>query len=300
MYPYKEYLITSKDIFPVDVFIQDNLKSYIDVKSHYHDSIEILYMLKGTCQQQINGHSLILQKNDIIIINSGDIHATICERNVEVRILVFKFLPELIQTNLKNFNETKYLLSFLNLPKNKNAFITEEAVEHERISHIIIEIYKEFLDQKKGYEICIKGYIYQLITYLIRSDLFSVYIDESAEKNLAVLQPLLQYIESHYKDNITLEQAAKITNMSYYHLSRYFKKVIGSNFKEYLDYVRVIEFEKLMISQEITISRAALETGFSNISSFNRVYKRVRGYPPKSIKQKVQRNKQKINIPSQS
>lgn len=301
MYPYKEYLVTSKDDFPVDVFIQDNLKEYINVKSHYHDCIEILYMLDGVSQQQINERYLTLQKNDIIILNSGDIHATVCERNVEARILVFKFLPELVSTNYKNFNEAKYLLSFLKLPRNKNAFITQEAEEHEKISKIMLEIYQEFLDKKEGYEICIKGYIYQFITYLIRYDLFGLYLDDKAEADFEVIMPLLQYIENHFKEKITLEQAAKITNMSYYHLSRYFKKVTGRNFKEYLDYVRVIEFEKLIMSQDITISAAALETGFSNVSSFNRVYKRIRGYPPKSIiKQKVQRNKQKINIPTQS
>lgn len=301
MYPYKEYLLTSQDAFPVEVFIQDNLNSYINVKPHYHDSIEILYMLEGTSQQQINGRYLTLQENDIIILNSGDIHATVCEKNDVARILVFKFLPELIHTNYNNFNEAKYLFSFLKQQRNNNAYINDGAEEHGKISELIMNIYREFLDKREGYEICIKGYIYQFIAYLIRYDLFGLYMDDRDERDFINIMPLLKYIENHYKEKITLEQAAKITNMSYYHLSRYFKKVTGRNFKEYIDYVRVVEFEKSIMSQNISISRAALETGFSNVSSFNRVYKRVRGYTPKSIvKQKVQRNKQKTYIPSQS
>ncbi|MBZ4647673.1 MAG: hypothetical protein JG777_3162, partial [Clostridia bacterium] len=54
--------------------------------------------------------------------------------------------------------------------------------------------------------------------------------------------------------------------------------------KEYIDYVRVCEAEKLLLSEDIPITQVAYDVGFSNVCSFNRVFKRVRNYPPSSIK----------------
>jgi YesN/AraC family two-component response regulator len=98
------------------------------------------------------------------------------------------------------------------------------------------------------------------------------------------LNQLLKYIEEHYKERIDLEEAAKMLNMSYFYLSRYFKKMTGRNFKEYLDFVRVCEAEKLIVTKDVNISQVAYEIGFCNVSSFNRVFKRVRGYAPREIK----------------
>lgn len=284
MKPFKESIIDAKDPFPVDVFIQDNEKANVIVNSHWHDCIEILYMIEGTAQQQVNDKKFDVFEHDIIILNKGDIHGTWCEKEATTKILVIKFMPEIMETLYSHVFETGYILTFLNKQNKQNFYVPNTHQNAHEIFDVLMGIYREFSGHQTGYEIYIKGYIYQLIALLIRNDMLGCYDIAAQHQELAKLKPVLTYIEQHYKEEISLVHAANMANMSYYHFSRFFKKVTGKNYKEYIDFVRICEAEKHILSEHANISHVAYEVGFNNVSSFNRVYKRVRGYPPSAIK----------------
>ncbi|GAA0181484.1 AraC family transcriptional regulator [Clostridium sediminicola] len=283
MKPYKENLIHNGLAFPVDIFIQDNSKKNIVVYSHWHECLEILYMLEGEAIQQVNSETFKVVKDDIVILKEGDIHSTQTELSAKTRILVIKFLPEVIKNCYTTLFESKYIGTFINNGKSGVSHIMREDNNYLKIQNIIKGLYEEFSDKENGYEIFIKGYLYQLIAILTRSNIInskSSFKDSEFQK----LDKLFKYIETNYKENIDLKMAADVLNLSYFYFSRYFKKITGRTFKEYLDFVRICEAEKLILSKDINISQAAYEVGFSNVSSFNRVFKRVRNYPPSNIK----------------
>ncbi|GMQ58687.1 AraC family transcriptional regulator [Vallitalea sediminicola] len=283
MKPYKENLISPELPFPVEIFIQDNEKADIIVKPHWHDCVEILYMIEGTASQQINDKVLNVNANDIILLNNGDIHGTWCNPKDKTKILVVKFLPEML-SNTSNIYESKYIITFLQNTNSNEVDSTRVFQSTDELIALFMGAYNEFVNKKIGYEIFIKGYIYQMIAILIRNDNLRLYEPTIKENELIEINPLLKYIELHYKENITLDEAATMMNKSYYHFSRFFKKATGRNFKEYIDFVRVCEAEKLLLSKNMNISQIAYEVGYNNVSSFNRVYKRIRGYSPSKIK----------------
>jgi len=282
MEPFKEEQIKSDQPFPVDIFIQDNLKEHIIVPPHWHDCIEILYMIEGNSVQQVNDRRFGIKKHDLIIINGGDMHYTLCSPGEDIRILVVKFLPEILESSYKIF-ESKYILPFLNSGSKKNCYPIDTLNNSNEIHNILMGLYKEFTGEKQGYEIFIKGFIYQLIAYLIRDNILKIKRLYGNEKELIRFNKLFKYIENNYTEKIDMEKAAGLLNLSYYYFSRYFKKITGRSFKEYIDFVRIREVEKLLVSGDYNISQAAYEVGFTNISSFNRVFKRIKGYTPKSL-----------------
>ncbi|WP_281815490.1 helix-turn-helix domain-containing protein [Vallitalea longa] len=283
MKPYKENLILPEFPFPVDVFIQDNQKSNITVKPHWHDCVEILYMIEGNALQQINDKVIDVKTNDVILLVNGDIHGTWCNNYDKTKILVVKFLTDML-SNLSVIYESKYIITFLQKTRNQKLYAPRVFQSQREIIDIFIGIYNEFIEKRVGYEIFIKGYIYQMIALLIRNDELQLYEPGIKEEELQEINPILKYIELHYREKITLEKAAFMANKSYYYFSRFFKKVTGSNFKEYIDFVRICEAEKLFLNKDMNISQVAYEVGYNNISSFNRVYKRIRGYSPSKIK----------------
>ena len=60
-----------------------------------------------------------------------------------------------------------------------------------------------------------------------------------------------------YKE-IDLQDIAKLLNLSYYYCSRYFKRMTGKTFKEYLGFVRICEAEKLIVASDMNISEPGL------------------------------------------
>ncbi|MCG8500414.1 MAG: AraC family transcriptional regulator [Firmicutes bacterium] len=281
---YKENPILSEPTFPVEVFLCDNLKKPIKGAPHWHDCIEIIYMLEGTAVQQINDRCFRVRKNDIVIANSGVIHDIKCTAGEEVRYLVIKFSPGVIYSSYANIFESKYIMMFLNSSHQQSYHIADTFKHSEDIVQLMMGIYHEFLKKEAGYEIYIKGYIYQLVACLVRNEMLGSCGPADLEKKLKKIDPLLKYIERDYAEEISLEKAANMVNMNYHYFSKYFKKAIGKNFKEYVDFVRVCEAEKLLLSEDMSITQIAYDVGFSNVSSFNRVFKRVKHYPPSAIK----------------
>ncbi len=284
MKPYKEELIHQNLEFPVDVFIRDNRKENITADPHWHDCCEILYIIRGTADQQVNNRYFKARKNDLVILNKGDIHSTYCDRAEDTRILVIKFLPEVVDSLYPKAFESKYILSFLHGRSESIYHLADTSKNSVKLHNLMMGLYEEFEEKQVGFELYIKGYIYQLVASLVRNGILAQYTGTGGEDGIAKLDVLFRYIEKNYNTGVNLQEAADMLNLSYSYFSRYFKRITGKTFKEYIDYVRICEAEKLILTKGINISQAAYETGFCNVSSFNRVYRRVRGYPPGHIK----------------
>lgn len=293
MTPYKETLILAGQPFPVDIFIQDNMHLSVIVEPHWHDCVEILYMLSGTSDQYLNDHWFKMNSGDILVINHGDIHATRCTQGENTNILVIKFLPEFVNVMENNLFESKYFTTFLNTVNPKDSLgnqLLEKKNSCKNITgkyseKLVLEIYKEFTEKTLAYEISIKGCIYQLIALLAREGLINLTVPQVNKDQGTHLDLLLTYIEKNYSQQINLNTASEMLRFSYHYTSRFFKKVTGKNFNEYLNFVRICEAEKLILSTEMTISAIAYGVGFSSTSVFNRIFHRIRGYSPKKLKQ---------------
>ncbi len=284
MKPYKESIVTKGLQFPVELFIQDNLKMHVCVEPHWHDCFEILYILKGEGKQHINERSFDIEEDDIVIIHNGDIHATYCSKDTDVKILVVKFLPEVINDSYSKVFEWKYILAFLNSSKNNINHLKNASSEYINLHRLLMGLYEESTKMQTGYEMFVIGYIYQLLASMARDKIIDYNDVLAKEKEMHKLEDVIKYIENNYSENLDMKKAAKILNISYSYFSRFFKKVTGKTFKEYVDFVRVCEMEKILISRNISISQAAFEVGFASVSSCNRVFRKIRNYSPINIK----------------
>ncbi len=224
----KETIISAEQQFPVDVFMQDNLRRQVIVDLHWHDCVEILFMISGRAEQQINEQSFVLHEGDLLVINQGNVHGTVCYPGEDVKILVIKFLPQILDVSGIKAFESKYITAFL------DSYIKLSSDSSEDSKKLVLDIYKEFSNKKIAYEIFIKGCIYQLIAELIRTGHISVYNPDINERQMKDLNKLVGYIEQNFAQPIKLEEAAKILNFSYHYLSRFFKKVTGKILKNIL------------------------------------------------------------------
>ena len=276
---YQERQPFTQSDFPVDVFINDS--DPMQVESHWHNSIEILFVLQGKTKIIVNDDFFAVTKNDLIIINESTVHGTEPCSDINTEIIVIQFMPQLIETNLFNIFECKYIIPFLKY--NSQGYVFDTLNSNQDMYRIIYKIYREFKKQDPAYELYIEGAILQLISCLVRNSLVQADTNK-LEQKFKKLQPVLTYLENNYHKEIDLGMASDMVNMSYYHFSRYFKKAIGHSFTEYLNLVRVLEAKKLLLTEELNISEIAYKVGYSNISSFNRAFKKINGLTPTEFK----------------
>ena len=79
---------------------------------------------------------------------------------------------------------------------------------------------------------------------------------------------------------MSLDDAANLAGFSKYHFTRLFKDFTGYSFYKYLNKKRIEHAERLLIDPEVLITEAALQSGFSSLSSFIRMFKIIKGCTP--------------------
>lgn len=96
---------------------------------------------------------------------------------------------------------------------------------------------------------------------------------------------VMEYLEKHYNEHITLKDVAALVNMSTSSFSRFIKIRTGRNFIDCLNDIRVSAVARLLVDEPTnSIADIAYKCGFNNISNFNRIFKRLRGFTPQQFR----------------
>ncbi len=94
------------------------------------------------------------------------------------------------------------------------------------------------------------------------------------------IRQIVDFIQSKFKEPLSLQQMALHVNVSPFHLIRLFKKATSLSPYEYL-IIKRIEYAKQLLRQGIDVQEAALESGFYDASHFNRLFRKIAGASPK-------------------
>jgi AraC-like DNA-binding protein len=99
------------------------------------------------------------------------------------------------------------------------------------------------------------------------------------------LQKVYHFIEANYQNEVDVNDTAKLCNLTTAAFCRYFKKSTHYTFTEFLNQFRINQSKKLLL-QGRNVTEACYESGFSNISYFNKLFKKIAGENPSVFKKK--------------
>ena len=94
------------------------------------------------------------------------------------------------------------------------------------------------------------------------------------------------YIDLHCTEGLSLEQMSRMINFSKFHFSRMFKEFTHESFYRYVNRKRIRYAENLLLRQKMSVTETALASGYSNTSSFIRMFKSINGITPGEFKEK--------------
>ncbi len=99
------------------------------------------------------------------------------------------------------------------------------------------------------------------------------------------IDKIVKYIRDNIEDDVTLEDIAKHMNYSKYHLSRSFKREMGSTIKQYIEAIRVEKGIKKILENEDSLTDIAYDVKYKNLSTFSRVFKKQTAVSPKKYRE---------------
>lgn len=148
---------------PFSMVIKDGISQPIEIEAHWHDWYQMIYMMAGQAEITVNNMKKIVKENDMVILKGGDVHAfSVYDPQVKYTILMFH--PDIIENVGGSVFESRYITPFLMGLKSDAYYIEPTNENFTKIPLVMAGLLEEYTLQGIGYEIYIKGYIYQLIT----------------------------------------------------------------------------------------------------------------------------------------
>lgn len=150
-------------------------------------------------------------------------------------------------------------------------FICERMLSESLTDHPSMEIVDSYLE-------CILSIIWRILT-------------KNYDHQMGFVSSAKNYIEKHFKDNITLSEIAEYVNVSVYHLAHTFKDVMEISPIQYAIQCRMDYAKKQLVESNLSIHKIALELGYDNPNYFNLLFKKMVGISPGKYRKIFRRGK---------
>ncbi len=243
----------------------DASRQSYDMRCHFHDKTELIYVTSGKLRLCLDQTVITLGAGELCYISGGVLHGAVGTDCV-FESLVFDVLSVLGQNSSLREYITKIEAAF---SVGNCRFDAQGAA---------LRIFSAAKNQKKAWEL-------HVISALC--DFYAGIAELCENKNTAndrhslwQVKTAIAYIEANYKEAVTLEQIARVAELSPKYFCRYFKSVTNRTPIDYLNLYR-IETACKLLDEGFSVADAACKCGFSDVSYFVRAFKKYMSVTPK-------------------
>lgn len=273
----KENIIHGTKENPFVQYNMLNIGHEFQIPVHWHDEIEIIFIEKGKLFIKISDNEYWGQPGDVFFINSKELHL-MGSKTGEVEYHTFLFpldyicfrTEDLIETEIMDKLRSMYMV-FPNTILDKNV--------KEKTYNLLQSIYK--IKRLSGESILkqlrIKIILLEILLILKENNVF---IQNQDFNKTQMQKELIEYINAHYTEKLTLAMVAKEFHLSEKYASRYFAENFHLGFSNYVIHLRLEHAKRLLDTTDEQITQIAMLSGFSTVSYFIRTFKSSYGMSP--------------------
>lgn len=279
--------LSDKDCF----YIADRRKTEFTYPLHSHDEYELNYVENAAGVKRIVGDSVeIIGDYDLTLITGEDLEHVWEQhkcKSKNIREITIQFSSDLFFDNFIHKNQFDSIRRMLEKSKKGISFPMEGIMK-------VFPMLDTLSSEKEGFYSVIKflSILYELSlienTQTLASSSFAK-IDDSTDSRR--VRKIYDYINEHYTDQITLDELANLIGMTPVALSRFFKLRSGRTISDYIIDIRLGNATRLLVDTTNSISEICYESGFNNLSNFNRVFKRKKECTPTEFRENFRKTK---------
>ncbi|MDO5410176.1 MAG: helix-turn-helix domain-containing protein [Lachnospiraceae bacterium] len=297
-YGYREHRLHGTQQFPCAYYnaASCSREGGFEVKYHWHEEIEIMFLQKGDFLVEINMVQYELSAPCICVINSGELHAlqTVSEEYTEnaivfhPRLLAFQEADQMQEQIIDVLIE-----NCLQLPR----IIRPSDTIWNVVFHEYICMEQAFLRDSKRIEqdqlladtavsqLVVKASLLKILASFQTAALLQV---RPVREDIRVfyVKAALSYIHEHYKEKIYIRDLASQAGLNEQYFCRLFRKVIRMSPVEYMNSYRMKKAIALLEQSELSVTEVAYECGFHDMGGFIREFKKMTETTPLQYRKK--------------
>lgn len=241
-----------------------HFENHIKIWRHWHEYLEIIYLVKGTFTLKADKKTFDVSDGDIVVFNPFEVHESI-RLSEENEYYVFVIPPDFIQgwQDGKNY-------------KFKNVIS-----DNDECRKAIRRAAQATERQCREQAFLLNSEIFRFL-YYAASD-YAVLSDgetESLNKNKHIVEDVKSRIEYCYAEPINIELLANAFFISVSHLQHLFKAQTGITIVDYVNKTRIDNSRTLLRNTDLHISAISEKVGIFDYNYFSRMFKKYVGVTP--------------------
>ena len=249
----------------------------IDYDSHWHTALEIIMPVENYYDVIVNQVTYHIVPGDILLIPPKEIHSLTAPTSGSRLIYLFDIT---LLMKLKGFTGIQPLLV-------ESLFITYHTFPqiYHNLYHILVHIRDEYFSKNEYSELMITSLLLNFFIQIGYNHIHShnLFLNTQPPRQREYVQKfnnLLEYIDEHYTENLTLKDVASYCGFSKFHFSRLFKQYTSYTYNDYLNNLIIKAAAEMLADPDLSITEIAMRSGFSSISTFNRLFKQTKHCTP--------------------
>ncbi|MDQ0063002.1 helix-turn-helix transcriptional regulator [Paenibacillus harenae] len=241
-------------------------------RPHSHTFYELYYLMEGERVYFINGNVHVAQQGDMVIVVPHDLHSTASSQVEQFERVLIHFTAEFLD------EASRELLKLS--PFRQSAVVRIPRKEQPEIERLLIQLVGECKEEQAFYDSYARHLLVGLLICLHRIDAVAPIPPQSNHPMHQKVSEITNYIQTNFRDTLTLEKLAQQYFISPAYLSRIFLRLTGFHISEYIRVIRIREAQKLLRTSRQKVHAIAETVGFEHVSHFNKTFKSVTGVSP--------------------
>ena len=271
-------IVNYRPNFKMRLYNNDEAENY---PPHWHAPYEIIMPTAGPYKVVCQENEYSLREGDILLICPGTLHALYAPAKGE-RII---FQPSITCISLQELDMITSMLA-------PAVCITPEEQPgiHPSIHQAMLEIRDLYYNDAPYAETMIYARFLEILCTTAR--VVTTNLSQSFDSEVLLqreysdkFRSICDFMNTHFAEDLNLEQVAGMAGFSKYHFSRLFKQYTGITFYRYLNERRINHAKSLLIDPNITVLDAAIQSGFSSHTAFLRMFRNLTGCTPTRFRQ---------------
>ena len=245
------------------------------IPAHWHEAMEILFCLNGSVRVHVEHERLTLQRNQLIVFDSKEVHSIHSDSNL------YMFLC--IHVDKKRLSVYCPDLELYHIKCHPLPLDDPNSTHYIHLCQLGHDLTRTNIESESTSAMRSDGTALLMLADLIRY--FSVYslpgTTAGTSQSNDTLREIITYVNEHYTKKLSLEEVANQVGFSREYFCRFFKQHMGITFLRYLNEVRISHAGRLLMNTDMSISEVMSESGFTNQTIFNRLFKEIYGMTPR-------------------
>ena len=245
---------------------------------HWHRELEILYILNGHATVNMDGERYELKPLDAIVMDYAKIHEVLYALPQTMGICIH-VSRQLMRRYLSDVEAFGISCAEKRLTEEQRPFYTE-------FCEYLKELTVLYVDQKQTYRLRSTALILNILACLTEHfGVSGVKVSPIAKAgNMERLEQICDYVEHHYAEEITLQEAADELGLNKEYFCRFFKQNTGTSFIRYVNQVRIDHIYQDLLYTDGSIQEIMERHGFFNQKLFYRMFKERYECTPRELK----------------